>query len=46
MSSPTTFNFLPGNVVSDIILWVRRIIKQTSAQSITDQTIGDYINRF
>ena len=35
-----------GGVLSDIITWVRRIIKSPSAQAITDQTISDYINRF
>lgn len=32
--------------ISTIITWVRRIIKSSSDQEITDQTIGDYINRF
>lgn len=36
----------PGGFVSDIILWIRRIIKSTSDQSITDSYIGDMINRF
>lgn len=35
-----------GGILSDVITWVRRIIKQPSDQSISDQTIGDYINRF
>ncbi len=35
-----------GSVLSDIILWVRRIIKTNSDQNITDQVIADYINRF
>lgn len=35
-----------GGILSDIIAWVRRIIKSPSAQAITDQTISDYINRF
>lgn len=43
MSSPLV---LSGQILSDCILWVRRIIKSPSAQSISDQTIGDYINRF
>lgn len=35
-----------GGFVSDIITWVRRIIKAPSTQSISDQTILDYLNRF
>jgi hypothetical protein len=35
-----------GNVLADLIIWVRRIIKAPSTQAITDQTIADYINRF
>lgn len=35
-----------GGILSDIIVWVRRIIKENSDQSVSDQTIGDYINRF
>jgi hypothetical protein len=35
-----------GGILSDIITWVRRIIKENSDQTITDQLIGDYINRF
>ena len=35
-----------GGILSDIITWVRRIIKSPSAQAITDFTIADYINRF
>lgn len=37
---------LSGQVLSDCITWVRRIIKAPSEQAITSQTIGDYINRF
>lgn len=45
MSTP---DLLPvtGGILSDIITWVRRIIKANSDQSISDETIGDYINRF
>lgn len=35
-----------GGILSDIINWVRRIIKSSNASSITNQTISDYINRF
>lgn len=42
-ASPLT---LSGSVLSDAIVWVRRIIKSPSEQTITSQTIGDYINRF
>jgi hypothetical protein len=35
-----------GGILSEIITWVRRIIKENSEQSIPDQLIGDYINRF
>ena len=35
-----------GSVLSDVIIWTRRIIKSPSDQSISDQTILDYINRF
>lgn len=36
----------PGNNLLDIITWVRRIIKSPSDQSITSESIVDYINRF
>lgn len=41
----------PGNqpstpLLSDVILYVRRILKQPNPQDISDGTIGDYINRF
>ena len=35
-----------GGIFADIIVWVRRIIKAPSTQSISDNTIADYINRF
>ncbi len=35
-----------GGILSDIINWVRRIIKSSNASSISNQTIADYINRF
>lgn len=35
-----------GSVFSDIIIWVRRLIKANSDQSVSDTLIGDYINRF
>lgn len=35
-----------GNQLSDIIDWVRRIIKTSSDQSINDYLIADYVNRF
>lgn len=37
---------LSGGILSEVITWVRRIIKSPSDQVISDQTIGDYINRF
>lgn len=36
----------PGSTLANIITWVRRIIKSPSEQSISDDTIIDYINRF
>jgi hypothetical protein len=41
MSSP-----ILGNLLGDLITWVRRIIKTSSDQDILDDTIKDYINRF
>jgi len=35
-----------GGILSDIVTYVRRIIKESSAQSISDALIADYINRF
>jgi len=35
-----------GGILSDIITWVRRIIKTSNSASISDNTICDYINRF
>jgi hypothetical protein len=35
-----------GGILADIITYVRRLIKENSDQSISDQLIGDYINRF
>lgn len=35
-----------GGVFADVIIWVRRIIKSPSTQSISDGIIADYINRF
>lgn len=35
-----------GTILSDLITWVRRIIKTSSDQDILDDTIKDYINRF
>lgn len=35
-----------GSILSDIITWVRRIIKTSSALEISDVEICDYINRF
>lgn len=35
-----------GGILSDIIIWVRRLIKSPSTQSISDSVIADYINRF
>jgi hypothetical protein len=35
-----------GGIFSDIITWVRRIIKSPSPQTISDATLSDYINRF
>lgn len=36
----------PGSILSDVITWVRRIVKTPSDLSITDATIREYINRF
>ena len=33
-------------VLSEIILYVRRILKQPNPEDISDTTIGDYLNRF
>lgn len=33
-------------VVSDVIKWTRRLIKDSNAQSISDSTVLDYLNRF
>ncbi len=33
-------------LVSDVIQWVRRILKQPNTQDISDTTILDYVNRF
>jgi len=35
-----------GGILADIIIWVRRILKSPSTQSISDVVIADYINRF
>jgi hypothetical protein len=35
-----------GGIFNDIILWVRRIIKSSNSSAITNETIGQYINRF
>jgi len=36
----------PSSLLSDVITYTRRIIKQPNPQDITDSTIGDYVNRF
>jgi hypothetical protein len=41
-----TINKVGGGIFSDMITWVRRIIKTSSVQSISDAVIADYINRF
>lgn len=41
-----SLDVIQGGVFSDIVIWVRRIIKSPSDQVITDRTIGDYVNRF
>jgi len=35
-----------GGILSDIYIWVRRLLKSPSTQSISDIVIADYINRF
>jgi len=35
-----------GGILSDVILWVRRLLKSPSTQSISDAVIADYLNRF
>lgn len=42
----TVLPAMTGGILSDIISWVRRIIKSPSPTSISDITICDYINRF
>jgi hypothetical protein len=42
----TALPAVSGGILSDIITWVRRIVKSPSAQSISDEVICDYINRF
>lgn len=41
---------IPANssapVLSDVITYVRRILKQPNSQDISDATIGEYLNRF
>lgn len=34
------------NLLQDILVYIRRIIKSSSAQSIPDSTLVDYVNRF
>lgn len=36
----------PSSLLSDVITYVRRIIKQPNQEDISDSTIGDYVNRF
>ncbi len=35
-----------GGILADVIIWVRRLLKSPSTQSISDAVIADYINRF
>jgi hypothetical protein len=49
MSAPPSVPPIPvtsGSQLSDIVTWVRRIIKNPSPLAITDNLIADYINRF
>lgn len=39
-------NSTSAPLLTDIINYVRRILKQPNAQDISDATIGDYLNRF
>jgi hypothetical protein len=39
-------NSTSAPLLTDVINYIRRIIKQPNAQDISDATIGDYINRF
>jgi hypothetical protein len=41
-----TLNQVTGSVLSNILTYMRRIIKSASTQSITDLTLADYVNRF
>lgn len=42
-----TFSVLPTQpIVTEIFLYVRRIIKQPNPETISDSTIADYLNRF
>lgn len=45
MTTPPNF-ITPGTILESIIIYVRRIIKSSSNQEITDAVIADYINRF
>lgn len=36
----------PSSLLSDVITYTRRIIKQPNPETISDSTIGDYVNRF
>lgn len=42
----TSFVATPGTIYSDIEIWIRRILKAANVQSITSQTIAEYVNRF
>ena len=46
MTSPILLGNVSGGILSDIIVYVRRLIKTSSDQSLTDALISDYINRF
>ncbi len=37
---------IPGSIFTDIETWVRRIVKTSSDQSVTSDTIRNYFNRF
>lgn len=43
MSSAVT---LSGGTLNEILLWIRRIIKSPSDQTISDLSLADYVNRF
>jgi len=46
MMPATVLPATSGGILSDIIVWVRRILKTPSTAALSDKTICDYVNRF